>query len=122
MTYAGAFTFKYSRRPGTPAAGADQQVPEAVKAERLARLNALLEDQRQAFNRSKIGTVMPILFERQGRHAGQLIGRSPWLQSVWTEAPETLMGQIAEVEITDVGPNSLVGRRLGASPRSGAAA
>ena len=122
VTYAGAFTFKYSRRPGTPAAGADQQVPEAVKAERLARLNALLEDQRQAFNRSKIGTVMPILFERQGRHAGQLIGRSPWLQSVWTEAPETLMGQIAEVEITDVGPNSLVGRRLGASPRSGAAA
>ncbi len=122
VTYAGAFTFKYSRRPGTPAAGADQQVPEAVKAERLARLNALLEDQRQAFNRSKIGTVMPILFERQGRHAGQLIGRSPWLQSVWTEAPETLMGQIAEVEITDVGPNSLVGRRLGASPWSGAAA
>ena len=122
VTSAGAFTFKYSRRPGTPAAAAGEQVPEAVKAERLARLNALLEDQRQAFNRSKIGTVMPILFERQGRHSGQLIGRSPWLQSVWTEAPETLMGQIAEVEITDVGPNSLVGRRLEASPRSGAAA
>jgi len=122
VTYAGAFTFKYSRRPGTPAATAAAQVPEAVKAERLARLNTLLEDQRQAFNRSKIGTVMPILFERQGRHPGQLIGRSPWLQSVWTEAPETLMGQIARVEITDVGPNSLVGRRVDASPRSDAAA
>ena len=97
-------------------------MPEPVKAERLARLNALLEDQRQAFNRSKIGTVMPILFERQGRHSGQLIGRSPWLQSVWTEAPETLMGQITQVEITDVGPNSLVGRRVDTSPQSDAAA
>ena len=122
VTYAGAFSFKYSRRPGTPAASAAEQVPESVKAERLARLNALLEDQRQAFNRSKIGTVMPILFERQGRHPGQLIGRSPWLQSVWTEAPETLMGQIALVEITDVGPNSLVGRRVDTSPQSDAAA
>ena len=122
VTYAGAFSFKYSRRPGTPAASAAAQVPEPVKAERLARLNALLEDQRQAFNRSKIGTVMPILFERQGRHSGQLIGRSPWLQSVWTEAPETLMGQITQVEITDVGPNSLVGRRVDTSPQSDAAA
>jgi len=122
VVYAGAFTFKYSRRPGTPAAGADQQVPEAVKAERLARLNAVLESQRQDFNRSKIGTVMPILFERQGRHAGQLIGRSPWLQSVWTEAPEALMGQIVDIEITAVGPNSLVGRRPGSNPRSDAAA
>jgi tRNA-2-methylthio-N6-dimethylallyladenosine synthase len=122
VAYAGAFTFKYSRRPGTPASGSDQQIPEAVKAERLARLNALLECQRQDFNRSKIGTVMPILFERQGRHPGQLIGRSPWLQSVWTEAPEALMGQIADVAIIDVGPNSLVGRRLGETPRSDAAA
>jgi len=112
VTYASAFSFKYSRRPGTPASSAADQVPEAVKTERLARLNDLLESQRQAFNRSKVGTVMPILFERQGRHPGQLIGRSPWLQSVWTDAPDTLMGQIAQVEITGVGPNSLVGRRV----------
>jgi tRNA-2-methylthio-N6-dimethylallyladenosine synthase len=112
VTYAGAFSFKYSRRPGTPAASAAEQVPEEVKAERLARLNALLEEQRQAFNRAKLGTVMPVLFERHGRHPGQLIGRSPWLQSVWTEAPAELMGEVAEVEITGVGPNSLVGRLL----------
>ena len=112
VTYAGAFSFKYSRRPGTPAASAAEQVPAAVKAERLARLNALLEDQRQAFNKAKLGTVMPVLFERHGRHPGQLIGRSPWLQSVWTEAPAELMGRIGEVEITGVGPNSLVGRLL----------
>ena len=122
VTYASAFSFKYSRRPGTPAASAADQVPEMVKTERLARLNELLESQRQAFNRSKVGTVMPILFERQGRHPGQLIGRSPWLQSVWTEAPDTLMGQIAQVEITGVGPNSLVGKRIEARAAADASA
>ncbi len=122
VTYASAFSFKYSRRPGTPAASAADQVPETVKTERLARLNELLESQRQAFNRSKVGTVMPILFERQGRHPGQLIGRSPWLQSVWTEAPDTLMGQIAQVEITGVGPNSLVGKRIEARAAADASA
>ncbi len=122
VTYASAFSFKYSRRPGTTAASAADQVPETVKTERLARLNELLESQRQAFNRSKVGTVMPILFERQGRHPGQLIGRSPWLQSVWTEAPDTLMGQIAQVEITGVGPNSLVGKRIEARAAADASA
>ena len=85
-----------------------------MKSERLARLNALLEDQRQAFNRTKVCAVMPVLFERIGRHPGQMIGRSPWLQSVWAEAPASLMGEVAEVEITDVGPNSLVGRLVNA--------
>ena len=110
VNYASAFSFKYSRRPGTPAAGSASQIDEEIKAERLARLNTLLETQRQAFNRTKVGTVMPVLFERQGRNPGQLIGRSPWLQSVWVEAPGDLMGQIADVQITDVGPNSLAGQ------------
>ena len=107
--YASAFSFKYSIRPGTPAAGAGEQIDEEVKAERLARLNGLLEDQRQSFNRSKIGETFPVLFEKPGRHEGQLIGRSPWLQAVWAEAPTRLIGQLANVRITGVGPNSLTG-------------
>jgi len=109
VRYASAFSFKYSRRPGTPAAGSSAQVDEDVKTERLARLNALLEDQRQAFNRSKIGDTIPVLFEKPGRHEGQLIGRSPWLQAVWAKASTRLVGQVATVRITDVGPNSLTG-------------
>ena len=109
VNYASAFSFKYSRRPGTPAATALAQIDESVKSDRLARLNALLEEQRQAFNQTKVGTVMPVLFERVGRHEGQLIGRSPWLQSVWVEAPSHLMGQIADVKILSMGPNSLAG-------------
>jgi tRNA-2-methylthio-N6-dimethylallyladenosine synthase len=121
VNYASAFSFKYSARPGTPAATSVEQIPEDVKVERLARLQALLEEQRQAFNHSKLGQTLTVLFERKGRHTGQLIGRSPWLQSVWVEAPEDLMGQIAIVEITGVGPNSLSGR-LVADQASGAAA
>ena len=109
VNYASAFTFKYSRRPGTPAAGSAAQIDEDIKTERLARLNALLEDQRQSFNRSKIGETFPVLFEKPGRHEGQLIGRSPWLQAVWAEAPARLIGQLANVRITGVGPNSLTG-------------
>ncbi len=109
VNYASAFTFKYSRRPGTPAAGSADQIDEEIKTERLARLNALLEDQRQSFNRSKIGETFPVLFEKPGRHEGQLIGRSPWLQAVWAEAPAQLIGQLANVRITGVGPNSLTG-------------
>ena len=109
VSYASAFSFKYSRRPGTPAAGSAAQVDEEIKTERLARLNALLEDQRQAFNRSKIGETFPVLFEKPGRHEGQLIGRSQWLQAVWAEAPTRLIGQLENVRITGVGPNSLTG-------------
>ena len=69
----------------------------------------MLEDHRQAFNRSKIGQTIDVLFERRGRYDGQLIGRSPWLQSVWVEAHEDLLGQIARVHITGQGPNSLNG-------------
>ena len=110
VNYASAFSFKYSRRPGTPAASMPDQVDEAVKAERLARLQALLEAQRQGFNAAVVGRTLPVLFERKGRFAGQIVGRSPYLQGVFAEGPESLIGQIAAVEITATGPNSLSGR------------
>lgn len=107
--YASAFSFKYSRRPGTPAAVMDDQVAEEVKAERLQRLQDLLEAGRQDFNAAQVGRTLPVLFERKGRNPGQLIGRSPYLQSVWAPADDCLMGEIAEVKIEAVGPNSLTG-------------
>jgi tRNA-2-methylthio-N6-dimethylallyladenosine synthase len=107
--YASAFSFKYSRRPGTPAAALPGQVPEAVKDERLARLNALLETQQTAFNARQTGRVLPVLFEKIGRRPGQLIGRSPYLQSVHAHAPDRLIGQIVPVLIESAGRNSLAG-------------
>jgi tRNA-2-methylthio-N6-dimethylallyladenosine synthase len=105
--YASAFSFKYSRRPGTPAAAMPGQVPDEVKAERLARLQALLEEQQRAFNEATVGRVLPVLFERPGRHAGQALGRSPYLQAVHAEAPQHLIGQIVPVRITGAAKNSL---------------
>jgi tRNA-2-methylthio-N6-dimethylallyladenosine synthase len=113
VRYAACFSFKYSKRPGTPASAMPGQVEEAVKTERLARLNALLEEQRQAFNASIVGRTVPVLFEKLGRHPGQLIGRSPYLQAVWCEGPAELIGQIAPVAIEGLGPNSLTGRLAG---------
>ncbi len=113
--YASAFSFKYSPRPGTPAAGLPNQVPEPVKAERLARLQDLLGAQTRTFSAACIGRRLPVLLEKRGRQSGQLIGRSPYLQAVWTEAPEDLLGEIAEIDITGVGPNSLSGRLVSAS-------
>ena len=107
--FAGAFTFKYSRRPGTPAAAMTGQVDEAVKTERLARLQALIESQQRAFNAAQVGKTLPVLFERPGRHVGQLIGRSPYLQAVHCEGRASLIGRIAPVRIADVGNNSLAG-------------
>jgi tRNA-2-methylthio-N6-dimethylallyladenosine synthase len=108
--YAQAYSFKYSPRPGTPAAGVEQQVPEAVKSERLAMLQQLLNEQQSAFNQSTVGKRLPLLLERRGKHAGQLVGRSPYMQSVHLEAPERLLGAVVEVEILSAGPNSLAGR------------
>jgi tRNA-2-methylthio-N6-dimethylallyladenosine synthase len=110
VEHAAAFSFKYSRRPGTPAASMPNQVDEAVKSERLARLQALLEQQRQAFNARTVGRTVPVLFERKGRHRGQIVGRSPYLQGVFASGPENLIGQIAEVSIEATNPNSLSGR------------
>jgi tRNA-2-methylthio-N6-dimethylallyladenosine synthase len=107
--YASAFSFKYSRRPGTPGAVMAKQVAETEKDERLARLQALLEAQRQDFNSRQIGKALPVLFEKPGRHEGQLIGRSPYLQSVHVSAPQSMLGSIAPVKIKGVTPNALAG-------------
>jgi tRNA-2-methylthio-N6-dimethylallyladenosine synthase len=108
--FCAAYSFKYSPRPGTPAAAMENQVPEAVKSERLARLQALIAQQTQAFNRAMVGRVLPVLFERPGRHAGQLVGRSPYLQGVHAVAPATLLGGVADVAIEEMHANSLAGR------------
>jgi tRNA-2-methylthio-N6-dimethylallyladenosine synthase len=107
--YAGAFSFKYSRRPGTPAAAMMGQVTPAVADARLQALQTLLVEQQKAFNAAQVGRVLPVLFEKPGRHPGQLIGRSPYLQSVHLEAPAALMGQIAPARIASAGQNSLAG-------------
>jgi tRNA-2-methylthio-N6-dimethylallyladenosine synthase len=110
--YAGAFSFKYSRRPGTPGAERHDQIDEAVKEERLSRLQALLEEQRQGFNAASVGRVDDVLVEKKGRHAGQIAGRTPYLQAIHLDAPEGLIGEIVPVEIIAAGPNSLSGRRV----------
>jgi tRNA-2-methylthio-N6-dimethylallyladenosine synthase len=107
--FAQAFSFKYSPRPGTPAAGAADQVAEPVKTARLATLQALLRDQQRAFNESCVGRILPVLFEKPGRHPGQLVGRSPYLQSVHAEAAPERIGEIAMVTIGAALPNSLAG-------------
>ena len=109
MGHASAFSFKYSRRPGTPASALPGQVPEEVMAERLARLQALLDAQQVAFNAAQVGRTLPVLFERLGRHEGQLVGRSPYLQGVHAVADASLIGQIAPVRIEGASKNSLSG-------------
>ncbi len=110
--YAQAFSFKYSPRPGTPAALMPQQVPEAVKAERLAALQALLAEQQRQFNAAAVGREMPVLFEKRGRHQHQLVGRSPYLQAVHAAAPERLIGALVPVRLVRAEANSLAGEML----------
>ncbi|WP_119461534.1 tRNA (N6-isopentenyl adenosine(37)-C2)-methylthiotransferase MiaB [Rhodospirillaceae bacterium SYSU D60014] len=107
--YAQAFSFKYSARPGTPAAAMPGQVPDPVKSERLERLQDLLHRQQTAFNEATVGRVLPVLFDRHGRHPGQLVGRSPYLQGVHVAAPDELLGAVADVAIDAVHTNSLGG-------------
>jgi len=107
--YASAFSFRYSRRPGTPAAAMPGQVDKATGEDRLARLQALLDAQRHAFNAATVGKTVPVLFEKPGRHPGQAVGRSPYLQAVHVAGAAELLGQIAEVTIEAAGNNSLRG-------------
>ena len=107
--YASAFAFKYSRRPGTPAAALPGQVDEGVKEERLARLLDLLGAQQEAFNVAQIGRTVPVLFERAGRRPGQVVGRSPYLQPIHIAAPANLIGQIAPVVVSAASRGSLTG-------------
>ena len=108
--YAGAFSFKYSPRPGTPAAERDDQVADAHKAERLARLQALIDADQDRFNESCVGRTFDVLLEKPGRHAGQLVGRSPYLQPVHVTAEPSRIGDIVAVTVTSMGGNSLFGR------------
>ncbi len=101
------YSFKYSPRPGTPAALMPNQVPETVKEERLAQVQALLLDQTTAFNRSCVGREMRVLLDRPGRHPGQLVGRSPYMQPVHVKAADHLLGTVVSLRITAVHPNSL---------------
>ncbi|MBB5533616.1 tRNA (N6-isopentenyl adenosine(37)-C2)-methylthiotransferase MiaB [Rhizobium giardinii] len=105
--YAQAFSFKYSTRPGTPGADLEDQVPEDVKANRLEILQALLLKQQHAFAEQCVGKTIDLLLEKPGRMPGQLIGRSPWLQSVNVDAKSSQIGDIISVRITGTGPNSL---------------
>ena len=106
--YAAAYSFKYSARPGTPAATIEGQVPREVMDERLQRLQARISEHSLAFNRSKVGTNTRILIERAGRRDGQMIGKSPWLQSVHVETGAR-PGDMLDVTLVAAGPNSLTG-------------
>jgi tRNA-2-methylthio-N6-dimethylallyladenosine synthase len=112
VRYSQFYSFKYSTRPGTPGADLDNQVDEDVKSERLERLQSLLLKQQAEFNQSCVGKVTTILLEKPGRMPGQLIGRSPWLQSVNVDAKESQIGDIMTVRITGTGPNSLFSERM----------
>ena len=109
--YAQAFSFKYSPRPGTPAATMAGQVPPAVMDERLQRLQTALQQHSLGFNRSSVGKRCEVLIERKGKLAGQWLGKSPWLQSVHFTG-HCAIGELVEVELVEAGPNSLSARLL----------
>ena len=111
VRYAQAFSFKYSPRPGTPAATMDGQVAAEVMDERLQRLQAALNRDQFAFNQASVGKRCTVLVERKGKHPGQWLGKSPWLQSVWFEGAVGI-GDLVEVELGEAGANSLAGRLL----------
>lgn len=110
VSYASAYSFSYSPRPGTPASVLETQVDESVKSERLQILQAAICEEQLKFNMVQKGEILPVLFERPGKHEGQMIGKSPYLQSVYVnDANPRLHGQIVDVEITDAFQNSLTG-------------
>src|SRR3954466_9929947 len=113
--YASAFSFKYSARPGTPAAEMDDQIPDDVKTERLYRLQAAIDRHQAEFNAECIGRSFEILFDKPGRYPGQIVGRSPYLQPVQVMAPPTMIGDVAAVKITQRSTNSLFGALVEAS-------
>jgi tRNA-2-methylthio-N6-dimethylallyladenosine synthase len=108
VAYAQAFSFKYSPRPGTPAADMDGQIAPEVMDERLQRLQAALNRDQAAFNAASVGRNCQVLIERKGKLPGQMLGKSPWLQSIHLIA-DAQVGDLVEVEIVSAGPNSLAG-------------
>ena len=115
-----AFSFKYSPRPGTPAAALETQVPETEKSARLAALQSLLEQQQTNFNNACIGKTFSVLLEKPGRHPGQLVGRTPYMQAVHLEAPSGMLGTIVDIRITGAQRNSLAGEFSTPAPGSAA--
>src|SRR5882672_9437197 len=111
--FASAYSFKYSRRPGTPGWAMPEQVPENVKVARLAALQALVGRQARDFNASKVGATVPVLFAERGRKPGQIVGKTPWLQSVYAEGNPRLIGGIVAVHLTEGHANSLAGEIAG---------
>ena len=109
VRYAGAYSFKYSPRPGTPAAESEKQISEAEKSARLSELQALIHAQQTDFNAAQLGRHLAVLVEKPGREPGQLVGRSPYLQAVHIQAGPELIGQIIDTHITAIGTNSLSG-------------
>jgi tRNA-2-methylthio-N6-dimethylallyladenosine synthase len=116
--FAQAYSFRYSPRPGTPAADMSLQVSEDVKEERLQRLQDLIRYQAGAFNKATVGKTLKVLFARGGKRAGQALGYSPWMQPVHVENGAAVMGRMADVEIVDATPSSLGGRVVGVEARS----
>ena len=110
VIYAQAYSFKYSPRPGTPAALLESQVPDDVGADRLQRLRELLDFQQKTFNQDMVGRHLPILLDRVGRRPGQLVGRSPFMQAVYIDGSSNLLGEIVDVTIDTARANSLAGR------------
>ncbi len=113
VEFASAYSFRYSTRPGTPAADRDDQVPEDVKSARLNELQALIDRQSRAFNEATVGRELQVLLERPGRHSGQLVGRSPYMQAVHVHADDSHLGRIASIRIEAAMPNSLSGSIVG---------
>jgi tRNA-2-methylthio-N6-dimethylallyladenosine synthase len=107
--FASAYSFMYSPRPGTPAAEMDGQIPENEKSERLQRLQAIVNGQQKAFNAATVGRTVDVLLERPGRLAGQIVGKTPHMQTVQVMAPADLIGMVLPVTITGTGTFSLFG-------------
>jgi tRNA-2-methylthio-N6-dimethylallyladenosine synthase len=114
-----AYSFKYSSRPGTPASTMGEAVPEAIKDERLQMVQQLLGEQQQAAHQRTVGRTLPVLLERTGKHPGQLVGRTPYMQSVAVQAPAHRIGRIARVEVLGVRGHSLHGRLAEATLQDG---
>lgn len=109
VQYIQAFSFKYSKRPGTPAAIMPNQIEEKIKKERLDILQNLLFSYQEKFNKASIGKIMPILFENKGRHSGQLIGRTPYMQNLHAELSKDYLNKIVNIRVTEATTNSLSG-------------
>ena len=109
VNYCQAYSFKYSRRPGTPGSILQGQVPEEIKTERLAELQGILNEQQLNFNRKFIGQKFDILLERNGKKDNQLVGKSPYMQAVHVISKDHKIGDIIKTHILDADKNSLEG-------------